>query len=184
MARFSLCLALPTMSIDRDTLLLVFVAVTGLAVLLQALVLFAIFLTLRKTAGKLQEQIDELRSSVMPVVTSTQNLLASVGPKVESVAKDLAEISGRLRVQSAEMQITAGEFMAHLQKQSSRIDAMMTDILDTFDRVSRVLTDTVNIPIRQISAIAAFAKAAIGALRSGTAQPRPTRTAADKDLFV
>ncbi len=184
MARFSPCLALPTMSIDRDTLLLVFVAVTGLAVLLQAIILFAIFLTLRKTAGKLQEQIDELRGSVMPVVTSTQNLLASVGPKVESVAKDLAEISGRLRAQSAEMQITASEFMAHLQRQSGRIDAMITGILDTFDRAGNVLTDTINIPIRQISAIAAFARAAIGALRSGPAQPRPTHAAADKDLFV
>ena len=174
------------MSIDHDTLLLVFVAITGLAVLLQAVVLFAIFLALRKTAAMLQQQIDELKSSVLPVVTSTQNLLTSVGPRIEAVAKDVAEISARLREQTAAVQITANDFIAQLQKQSGRVDAMMTGILDVLDRASAVITDTINIPIRQISAIAAFAKAAIGAFRSGPApaQPRPTHAAADKDLFV
>lgn len=172
------------MSIHNDTLLLVFVAITGLAVLLQAMVLLAIFLALRKTAAKMQQQMEDLRNSVMPVVTSTQKLLTTVGPKVEAVAKDLAEISGRLRVQSLEMQVTTSEFFAHLQKQSSRMDAMMTGILDTLDRAGGVLTDAINIPIRRVSAIAAFAKAALGALRSGPPQPRPTHAAADKDLFV
>ena len=36
---------------NHETLLLVFVALTGLAVLLQALVLLAIYLALRKTAA-------------------------------------------------------------------------------------------------------------------------------------
>lgn len=180
------CLASPPMTVDRDTLLLIFVAITGLAVLLQAVVLFAMYLVLRKTTGMLQQQIDELRASVMPVVTSTQNLLTSVGPKIESVAKDVAEISARLRSQSEEVQVTTSQFLAHLQKQSGRVDTMLTSILDTLERAGNIVTDTINLPIRQISSILAFAKAAIGALRSGPAstQPRPTHAAADKDMFV
>lgn len=172
------------MTTNSDTLLLVFVALTGVAVLLQAFVLLAIFLALRKTTGMLQQQLDELRTSVMPVVTSTQKLLTSVGPNLEAVAKDLAEITKGLSAQSADIQASAGQILAQVQRQTSRIDAMFTRALDTVDRAGTVLTETINMPLRQISAITAFARAALGALRSGQSQPRPTRSATDEDMFM
>ncbi len=172
------------MTINSDTLLLVFVALTGAAVLLQAVMLLAIFLAMRKTTAMLQQQLDELRTSVMPVVASTQKLLTSVGPNLEAVAKDLAEITKGLRAQSGDIQASAGQILAQVQRQTSRIDATFTRMLDTVDRAGTVLTETINTPLRQISAITAFAKAALGALRSGQSQPRPTRSAADEDMFV
>ncbi len=169
---------------NSDTLLLVFVALTGVAVLLQAVVLLAIFLAMRKTTAMLQQQLDELRTSVMPVVTSTQKLLTSVGPNLEAAAKDLAEITKVLRAQSADIQASAGQMLAQVERQTTRIDGMFTRVLDTVDRAGTVLADTINTPLRQISALTAFAKAALGALRSGQSQPRPSRSAADEDMFV
>ncbi len=172
------------MTTNSDTLLLVFVALTGAALLFQAVVLLAIFLAMRKATVMLQQQLDELRTSVMPVVASTQRLLTSVGPNLDAVAKDLAEITKGLRAQSADIQASAGQILAQVDRQTSRIDAMFTRVLDTVDHAGTVLTDTINTPLRQISALTAFAKAALGALRSGQSQPRPTRSAADEDGFV
>lgn len=172
------------MSTHSDSVLLVFVAVTGLAVLLQAVVLLAIYLAMRKTSSMLQQQVDNLRDSVMPLVTSTHKLVSSVGPNIDAVAKDLAEISKGLRVQSAEFQTLTSDILARAERQSVRLDAMCTSALDTVGRAGNVLVDTINVPLRQISGMAAFARAAIGAFRSTPPQPRPTHAAADKDMFV
>ncbi|MGA8043522.1 MAG: hypothetical protein WCA37_12025 [Terracidiphilus sp.] len=172
------------MSTPSETVLLVFVAITGLAVLLQAVVLLAIFLAIRKNAGMLQQQLDILRTSVMPVVTGTHDLLTQVGPHIGSLSKDLAEISKGLRVQSAEFQTLTSDIMARAERQSIRLDAMCTSALDTVGRAGNVLVDTINVPLRQISGMAAFARAALGAFRSAPPRPRPTHAAADKDMFV
>ncbi len=172
------------MSIHTDTLLLIFVAATGVAVLLQAVVLLAIYLAMRKTTAMLQEQLDELRASVMPVVTGTQRLLTSVGPHIESVVEDMAEMAKSLRAQNASFQSSATEILARIERQAGRVDAMFTTVLDTVDRASSVVVDTINTPLRQLSGIAAFAKAALGAFRSVPSVPRPTHSAADKDMFV
>ena len=68
---------------NNETLLLIFVACTGAAVLLQALVLLAMLLTARKALKIAQEQIEDLRTNVLPVVKETRELLSSVGPKIE-----------------------------------------------------------------------------------------------------
>ena len=65
---------------------------------------------------------------------------------------------------------------------------MFSGVLDTVDRAGAIVTDLVNVPLRQLSGVAAFAKAAIGTLRSGAPQrepgPRATHSPADKDMFV
>ncbi len=169
---------------NNETLMLVFVGLTGLAVLLQALVLFGIYLTVRKAASSTQQQIEELRSAIQPVLTGTQAFLTTVGPKLDAVATDLAAIAHGLRAQTADMQTSAADILEQVRRQANRLDDMLTHVLDTVDRAGGVLTETVNIPIRQLSAFGAFLRAAIGALRSGVSAPRPTRSVADKDLFV
>ena len=61
----------PMPHLDNETLLLAFVAVTGLAVLLQAIILLAIFITVRKTAITLRDEAEDLRSSVLPIIYNT-----------------------------------------------------------------------------------------------------------------
>ena len=54
--------------LDNETILLAFVAVTGLAVLLQALILLAILVSVRKAARSIKEELEDLRSAAMPVI--------------------------------------------------------------------------------------------------------------------
>jgi len=173
-------------NVNNEVLLIVFVALTGAAVLMQACVLLALYISVRKTAKLVEEQMSEVRSTVLPAVSDARNFIARVGPKLDSVATDLAEVSRTLRIQGVELQISASEVLERVRRQSSRLDAMFSDVLDTVDRAGTVVTEVVNMPLRQLSGIAAFAKAAISSLRSGNGarQGQPTHSAADKDLFV
>jgi signal transduction histidine kinase len=173
-------------NLNQETLLLIFVGVTGAAVVLQAVVLLALFLSVRKSAKAMQQQIEELRETVTPVLSRTKEFLDQVGPKLESVATDLAELAHMLRAQSAELQGSATEIMERVRRQTSRLDTMCTGLLDTADRATRVVSEVIQAPLRQISALAASVKAVLGALRVPARRPQPaeTHSPADRDMFV
>jgi ABC-type transporter Mla subunit MlaD len=173
-------------NVNQETLLLIFVAATGAAVLLQALVLLAMYVTLRKSTKAMQAEIEELRGTVTPVLSRTKEFLDKVGPQLESVATDLAELAHGLRAQSAELQESASAIMGSVRRQTSRLDAMCTDLLDTADRATQVVSEVIQVPLRQISAVAAFTKALVSALRTPTPRARTVEThvAADRDMFV
>lgn len=171
-------------NVNTQTLLLAFVAFTGVAVMLQAVVLFAIFLAMRKTANSLSAKLEELRATVAPVLVDTREFLARVGPKIDSVATDLAELAHGLRAQGAELQSSTTEILERVRRQTSRVDTMLSGVLDTVDRAGVVVSEVIHTPLRQISAIAASLKAGLGAFRSPNPQPRQTHSPADKDMFV
>lgn len=172
--------------VNNETLLLIFVACTGAAVLMQALVLLAMLITARKALKIAQEQIEELRTTVLPVVKDTKQLLSTVGPKIESVASDFAALTHGLRTHGIKLDETTTDILERVHRQSSRVDMMLTNALDTVDRAGAVVADVLSVPIRQLAGVAAFARAAIGTLRGGTprSEPQPTHSPADKDLFV
>ena len=168
-----------------ETLLLIFVAVTGVAVLLQAVILLALFLTLRKTSIALNSQMEEIRTTVLPAVNEGKELLSRIGPKIDSIVADVAKLTGDLRAQSADLQESATEILERVRRQTSRVDAMLSSALDTVDRAGGLVSDAVNAPLRQVSAIAAALKAGLAALRGGSRrEPRQLHSPSDKDMFV
>lgn len=178
---------------DNETILLAFAVVTGLAVLMQTILLLAIFIAARKAAKNIQNEVKELRASLMPVILDTQELLTStrdvvantqeflasmqgffarVSSKIESAAGDVAEITLGLRSQIAQMQSSILDIMERVRKQSERLDAMTTGFLNTVDRAGGFVADVVGRPIRQISGMLGAVKSIIESLRSPSAQRR------------
>lgn len=173
--------------LDNQTILLAFVAITGLAVLLQAIILLAIFSAVRKAVACFREETENLRTSIMPVIYDTRDMLAStqgtmtnmqtflanaqafltsVSPRVESVSTNLVEISSTLRAQSIEMQSSLMEMMERVHRQSDRVDGMITDFLNTVDRAGGFVNEAVSRPVQQISRVLRSAKAVVESLRA------------------
>jgi hypothetical protein len=179
--------------LDNQTILLALAAAIGLAVLLQTIILLAMFVTIRKVIGAIREEAANLRAAVMPVIYDAQEILASsrvslahsqelfvssqkfltdaqgfftrVSPKIETTAGDVADITRVLRTQATEMHASTLEIMERVQKQSDRIDGMISKFLDTVDRAGGYVTDVVSTPVRQISGVLRSAKAIIESLR-------------------
>lgn len=165
-------------------ILIIFVAFTGLAVLMQASVLLAMFIVMRKSLKLVQENVEELRAKVLPVLNEAGDFMHRVGPKLELVANDVSELVHDLRVQGNELQTSANEIMEKMRRQTSRMDAMLTGVLNTFDRATGLLNEVIGAPLRQLNAVAASARAIFNSLVSKAPAPAPTHAAADKDLFV
>jgi hypothetical protein len=175
--------------LDNNTLLLAFVGVAAVAIVLQTIILLAIFTAVRKAAKAVREDIEDLRSSVMPIIFNSRDLFARLGPKIEATVDDLSEIAHGLRVQTFEVQLSAMEIMEKLRRQTSRLDRMFTTVLDAVDRAGGFVAETVSLPMRKISGLLASIKAIIESLRTPAPEPRSThsasdRPASDRDMFV
>ena len=153
-------------NIDNQTLMIAIVAVTALAVLFQAIVLLAIFFSVRKATRSFKREVEDLRTAVMPVINTTRDLIARVTPHVESTVYDVAAMAHDLREQTAQVEITTKDILARLRKQSSRVDAMLSSVLDGVDRAANFLTDAVGKPARQLKGVLASVKAVVESLRS------------------
>jgi len=184
--------------LDNETVELVCIAVTALAVLLQAIVLLAIYVSLRKAIGSLRSEVEDLRSSLMPVannareaivearalIDNTRRLFVRVAPRVETTANDVARVARGLREQTEELESAAQGILERVRFQASRMDAMTTSSLDAVDRAGSYVAVTVGKPVRQVAGLVAAAKAIVGSLRAPARDPRHARFSGDEDTFV
>ncbi len=177
-------------SLDIQTAQIIVLALVAFAVLLQVILVIAIFAGMGKLTKVVKEEIEDLHSSFMPIVYNTRDLLANVTPKIESTVEDLADLTRGLRVQSKEVESVGAEVLERLRRQSGRLDTMISGLLDTVDRTGAAVADAVNRPVRQISGLLASAKAVVESLRETAAPPashtppRASRPPGDQNLFV
>jgi methyl-accepting chemotaxis protein len=154
-----------------ETLLIAAIAVIGLAVVLQTIILLAIYISMRKTVRALNDEVEELKSTITPLVGSVRDFIARISPKIESAVDDVSEMARSARAQSAGIQASVAEILKRTQNQLYRFDDMATSALDCVDRAGNLLIETVNKPVRQISAVLSMVKAVVDSLRS----PAPRR---------
>jgi uncharacterized protein YoxC len=175
--------SVPIMNNNETLWLMIFVGLTAVALLGQFLVMVVAYFTVRKTISNVQGEIGEIRSTVMPMLNRSKDLLEKVAPKVESVAADVADMAQSAREQTAHIRYTADEILARVYRQTSRVDNMMTSVADGMEHAGNVMADSVTKPVRQVSAILAAAKAFLGVLATGRRRDRQ-EVIADQDMFV
>jgi methyl-accepting chemotaxis protein len=173
--------------LDIQTIQLALVAAVALLMLFQMIVLLAVFFVIRKAVRSIRADIENLRSSVAPLINNTRDLITRLTPRIEETAGDLAVFARHLRTQVADVQSAADEIVERVKRQASRIDTMLSNVLDAVERASVFMADTVAKPMRQISAVLASAKAVVESLRTmdpAAARSRPNNAPGDDDMFV
>ena len=169
---------------NNETLLVIFVGLTGFALLVQAIVMLAAFLTMRKTVVSLQADVHELRESAMPIIEKSRDTLDRLAPKIELVSNDVSDIVRTLREQTHQFQLVAGDVLDRVHRQTSRVDNMFTGVVDGVEHASNVVVDSVTRPVRQVSAFLAGARAFLGVLTTGRRPGERVQINANEDMFV
>lgn len=169
---------------EHETVELIFVAIAALALLTQALILLAIFLAVKKGAASIKEDVDDIRSAVMPAMQKTRELMDRLSPAVEQGVTDLASMARVLRAQAEAVEETMTDVLDRVRNETSRIDAMFSGTLDAVDKASAYVTEVVSKPVRQFSGILASIRAIIESLTSPNPGYREPVIHDDKDMFV
>ena len=130
-----------------------FIALTGIAVLLQAGVLIAIFVVLRKTSTNMEALANEVKTKVLPTITQAEALLTEIRPRVEAIAEQVQETTTLVHNQVERVDATIHDVVDRARLQIIRTDELFTRTLDRVERTSDIVQKTVVSPVRQISGL-------------------------------
>jgi hypothetical protein len=143
-----------------ENLIPLFVALTGFAVLLQAMVLVALYLAVRKTSTRLEAvaeelkgKAEELKNKATPALDSANAVLTELRPKLQVIADNLMETTVLVRSQVERVDATVSDATDRARLQVIRADELLTRTLDRVEQTSDLVTKTVVSPVRQVSGI-------------------------------
>lgn len=152
---------------------IIFTGITCFGVLLQAFVLFAMFLAVRRVANRIHAITDELRPHVLPAMVTTRNLIEEVSPKLKVAATNVMAASSTLRTQAEHVTVTVDELVKKANAQANRVDEMVTASIDSAAHATQAVQHAFSVPVRQASALFAGLKAGFDVLRGKNHSERP-----------
>ncbi len=130
-----------------------FVALTGIAVLLQAGVLLAMYIAMRKSSQHLEDLATDVKTKVMPTVVEVQAVITALRPKVENIVENLSETTTTLRSEVQRVDATVNDVIDRARLQIIRADELLSHTLDRVEQTSEIVHKTVVSPVRQISGL-------------------------------
>jgi len=136
-----------------DTLLRIFIAVTTFAVALQALILFGLYLAVRKSTAKMEALATEVKSKALPTMETVQSMLVEIRPKLDVMTVNLSESSTLVRNQLARIDATLTDALDRTRLQVIRADELLNRTMDKVEETSEVVHKTVISPLRQVNGL-------------------------------
>lgn len=131
----------------------VFVLLTGLAVLLQAGVLLAMYFAMRQSSTRMEALATEVKTKVLPTVELMQEMITELRPRVEAIAENVQETTTLMRSQVQRVDAAVNDVVDRARLQVIRADELFTRTLDRVEQTTDMVHKTVISPVRQFSGL-------------------------------
>lgn len=133
--------------------LTVFIAFTGIAVFLQAGVLLAMYLAMRKSTQKMESLADELKVKALPALEQANEMMVAMRPKMEIIVDNLEGATTILRSEVQRVDAAVNDTVDRARLQVIRADELLSRTLDRVEQTSELVQKTVVSPVRQLSGL-------------------------------
>jgi tetrahydromethanopterin S-methyltransferase subunit F len=172
-----------------DNLMVWFVAFTGAAVFLQAGILAALYLSVRKSSSRMEALAEEVKAKALPTLESAQTMLSEIRPKLQVIADNLMETTISVRAQVQRMDATVTDAADRARLQIIRADELVTRTMDRVEETTDMVQKTVVSPVKQFSGLIQGVTAGIefllGSLGRRNGDSRRTRRPVPQDeMFI
>jgi methyl-accepting chemotaxis protein len=131
----------------------IFIALTGAAVVLQAGILAALYLSVRKSSARMEELATEVKTKALPALETAQAILTELRPKLTVIADNLTETTHSVRSQVERMDATVNDVVDRARLQIIRGDELLSRTLDRVEETSDMVHNTVVSPVRQFAGL-------------------------------
>jgi len=133
--------------------LTVFIALTGFAVLLQAGVLLAMYVTMRKSSERMEALAGEVKSKLLPAFEQGNQMLNEMRPKLDVIVDNLQSATTIVRSEVERVDATVNDAVDRARLQVIRADELLSRTLDRVEQTSDIVQRTVVSPVRQFSGL-------------------------------
>lgn len=168
-----------------NNLLTAFIALTAFAVLIQAGILVALYLAVRKSTARMEAMTLEMKDKAIPALETAQSMLVQLRPRIETMAVNLSESTTLVRSQIGRIDATLSDALDRTRLQVIRADELLNRTMDKVEETSEVVHKTVVSPLRQvsglISAISTGVEVFLGQKRR---QPRNGMGVPQDEMFI
>ena len=164
-----------------------FVLVTALAIVVQAVILIALFVQLRRTAARVEQTVAELNTKVTPLVSRVQLLIEEVSPRLTGIVVDASEITRLARGEAQRLDRILNEALERLRMQLIHVDHILTGAMEAVEEAGSHLRNTVWAPVVKATALIRGVQAGIDFFRNARRRGGDhVETAAEQDegMFI
>ena len=137
----------------NDTYLRIFVAVTSAAVVIQAGILFGLYLAVRKSSERMEALATDFKEKAIPTIETAQSMLVELRPKIESMTTNVSESTTLVRNQLIRLDATLTDVLDRARLQVIRADELLNRTMDKVEETSEVVHKTVLSPLRQVNGL-------------------------------
>jgi methyl-accepting chemotaxis protein len=167
----------------------IFIALTGAAVVLQAGVLAAMYLSMRKTGARLEALANEVQTKALPTIDTAQALLTEISPKLQNIADNLSDTTSSILAQVQRVDATVNDVVDRARLQVIRADDLVSRTLDRVEETSDIVHKTVVSPVRQFSGIIQGITTGLEFLLAGTGRRNgrrrePSQPVPQDEMFI
>ena len=138
---------------ENVNLLIAFIAVTSAAVVIQACILIAMYLAMRKTSSRMEALATEVKTKVLPIAETSQAMLMELRPKVETLIENASHTSTLVRAQVERLDATISDMIDRTRLQVIRADELLNRTMDRVEETSEIVHKTVTSPVRKLSGV-------------------------------
>jgi hypothetical protein len=171
---------------NLQVLLIIFIAVTAIAVLIQACVLIGMAVAMKKTTARMEALAKQLETRALPLMDTTQSMLAEYRPKLDLLISNVTETTTTVKRDLDRVQPALEDLAMRAHLQALRVDDLMTTTLDRVSGASDAVSQSVTRPLRQATGVIFAVATGIATLfgRGNYARARKPSATPKDDWFI
>src|ERR1041385_1714956 len=113
-----------------DRQLTIWIAVTSSAVILQALIMLAMYLAMRKTSAKVEGLAEEVKTKILPTVDLVNSTVTDLKQRIETIVVNVSESSILLRGNIVRLDATVNHLVHFMLFLASYADELINRTMD------------------------------------------------------
>jgi hypothetical protein len=164
-----------------------FSIVAAIALIVQVVILTALFFEVRRTTDNVNRLSSDLQSRVGPILTRVQILLDDTQPKISAMVNDASHIVYLARGQAQKVDRVFTEAADRLRGQLVHADRILTGTLETVEEAGSQFKHSFWRPVQKASALVQGIKVGLDLLRSRRgrrSRSDESRESQEEELFI
>ena len=162
----------------------IFVGVTAAAVVLQACILVALYVAVRKSSSRMEALATEVKAKVLPTADTAQAILVDLRPKIDTIATNVKDSTNVVRGQIERLDATVSDVVDRTRLQVIRADELLNRTMDRIEETTEVVHKTVVSPVRHLSGLFQGVTAGLEFLLNGKRRRRGDVTVPQDEMFI
>lgn len=164
-----------------------FSIVAAIALVVQVIILTALFFQLRRTTDNINRLVGDLHTRIGPIITRAQILLDDTQPKISTMVADAAHIVYLARGQAQKVDRVFTDAADRLRGQLVHADRILTGTLEAVEDAGAKFRSSFWRPVQKVSALVQGIKVGLDLLRSrrpAAARSEDPREQQEEELFI